>query len=231
VSIPAPRTTQPPIQWVPGVHSWGKSRSGYDANRSLPFSAEVKNEYELYSSPPQRLHGVYRTLYFNVKMSHSHDWGPKVICQCAWVSRHVSGGMDAKFHQFGNWREVITVVSFSDRPVGRRRYPLARRLGPSYSRTGCDGENNVYSCQELNTGRPDQSAATRSISVLFTARKEDATLHCLYAALPKHKILAQFIPTVSKEQARLQPLLLAVLSDWGQQTEIIGSAFNLPWTT
>jgi hypothetical protein len=36
----------------------GKERPGRDADHSLPFSAEVKNEWELYYLYLKRLHGV-----------------------------------------------------------------------------------------------------------------------------------------------------------------------------
>jgi hypothetical protein len=49
VSRPALGPTQPPVQWVPGVLS---PRPGRDADHSPSSSAEVKNEYELYFSPP-----------------------------------------------------------------------------------------------------------------------------------------------------------------------------------
>jgi hypothetical protein len=42
-SRPALRPTQPPIEWVPGVLSLGAKRSGSEADRSPPTSAEVKN--------------------------------------------------------------------------------------------------------------------------------------------------------------------------------------------
>jgi hypothetical protein len=48
-----------PIGTGGGVLSPGvKARPGRDADHSLPSSAEVENELELYSSPPKRLHGV-----------------------------------------------------------------------------------------------------------------------------------------------------------------------------
>jgi hypothetical protein len=41
-SRPAPRPTQPPVQWIPGVLSPGvKARPGRDADHSPPSSAEV----------------------------------------------------------------------------------------------------------------------------------------------------------------------------------------------
>jgi hypothetical protein len=40
VSRPALGSTQPPVQWVPGV----KARLGRDADHSPPSSAEVKND-------------------------------------------------------------------------------------------------------------------------------------------------------------------------------------------
>jgi hypothetical protein len=50
-SRPALGSTQPPIQWVPGVLSPGVKRPGREADHSHPASAEVKNS-------PIRLHGV-----------------------------------------------------------------------------------------------------------------------------------------------------------------------------
>jgi hypothetical protein len=45
VSRPALGSTQPPVQWVPGVLSPGvKVRPGRDADHSPPSSAEVENE-------------------------------------------------------------------------------------------------------------------------------------------------------------------------------------------
>jgi hypothetical protein len=45
VSRPALGSTQPPVQWVPGVLSPGvKARPGRDADHSPPSSAEVENE-------------------------------------------------------------------------------------------------------------------------------------------------------------------------------------------
>jgi hypothetical protein len=46
-SRPALRTTQPPIQWVPGDLSLGVERPGSDADHSPPSSAEVKKCVEL----------------------------------------------------------------------------------------------------------------------------------------------------------------------------------------
>jgi hypothetical protein len=50
--------TQPPIQWVPGVHSLGVKRPGREADHSPRSSAEVKELVELYLHSPIRLHGV-----------------------------------------------------------------------------------------------------------------------------------------------------------------------------
>jgi hypothetical protein len=44
-SRPALRSTQPPIQWVPGALSTGVKRSGREADHSPPTSAEVKNTW------------------------------------------------------------------------------------------------------------------------------------------------------------------------------------------
>jgi hypothetical protein len=41
-----------------GPFTGGKARPGRDADHSPPSSAEVVNEYELYSSPSKRLHGT-----------------------------------------------------------------------------------------------------------------------------------------------------------------------------
>jgi hypothetical protein len=42
ISRPALRSTQPPIQWVPGPPSLGLKRPGREADHSPPSSAEVK---------------------------------------------------------------------------------------------------------------------------------------------------------------------------------------------
>jgi hypothetical protein len=51
-SRPALAPIQPPIQWVPGVLSPGVKRSGSEADRSLPTSAEVKKTWIYTSTPP-----------------------------------------------------------------------------------------------------------------------------------------------------------------------------------
>jgi hypothetical protein len=48
-SRPALGSTQPPIQWVPGVFSSGVKRPGCEADHSLPASAEVKKMW-IYTS-------------------------------------------------------------------------------------------------------------------------------------------------------------------------------------
>jgi hypothetical protein len=56
-----------------GPFPGGKARLGRDADHSPPFSAEVKNEWELYFSPPWRLHGVagkFSFLYFYFLEEH-----------------------------------------------------------------------------------------------------------------------------------------------------------------
>jgi hypothetical protein len=58
VSRMALGTTQPPIQWVPGVLSLEVMRPGREAGHSPPSSAEVKNAWSYTSIPPIRLHGV-----------------------------------------------------------------------------------------------------------------------------------------------------------------------------
>jgi hypothetical protein len=52
------RTTQPPIQWVPGALSLGVKRPGREADHSPSSSAEVKECVELYLHSPIRLHGM-----------------------------------------------------------------------------------------------------------------------------------------------------------------------------
>jgi hypothetical protein len=52
MSRPALRPTKPPIQWVPGAFSLGIKRTGREAGRSPPSSAEVKNAWS-YTSTPQ----------------------------------------------------------------------------------------------------------------------------------------------------------------------------------
>jgi hypothetical protein len=49
---PALGSTQPPIQWVAGVHSLGVKRSGNEADHSPPPSAEVKKMCIYKSTPP-----------------------------------------------------------------------------------------------------------------------------------------------------------------------------------
>jgi hypothetical protein len=44
--------TQPPIQWTPQALSLGVSRSGCEADHSLPSSADVKECAELYLHSP-----------------------------------------------------------------------------------------------------------------------------------------------------------------------------------
>jgi hypothetical protein len=51
-------STQPPIQWVPGVLTLGVKRQGSEADHSPPSSAEVKECVELYLHSPILLHGV-----------------------------------------------------------------------------------------------------------------------------------------------------------------------------
>jgi hypothetical protein len=50
-SRPALRSTQPPIQWVPGALSPGVKRPGREVDRSPPTSAEVK-KMRIYTSTP-----------------------------------------------------------------------------------------------------------------------------------------------------------------------------------
>jgi hypothetical protein len=51
-SKPALRSTQPPIQWVPGALLPGVKRQGRDADHSPPASAQVKKMWIYISTPP-----------------------------------------------------------------------------------------------------------------------------------------------------------------------------------
>jgi hypothetical protein len=46
------RSTQPPVQWVPGALSPGVKRPGREADHSPPTSAEVKKTWIYTSTPP-----------------------------------------------------------------------------------------------------------------------------------------------------------------------------------
>jgi hypothetical protein len=54
LSIPALRTTQPPIQWVPGPLSPGVKLPGREVDHSPPTSAEVKKIHALPHTPSWR---------------------------------------------------------------------------------------------------------------------------------------------------------------------------------
>jgi hypothetical protein len=59
VSRPALRSTQPPVQWIPGVLSPGvKARPGRDADHSPHLGPRLRMSRSYISSPPKRLHGV-----------------------------------------------------------------------------------------------------------------------------------------------------------------------------
>jgi hypothetical protein len=51
-SRPALGSTQPPIQWVPGVLSLGVKRPGRESDHSPPANAEVKKMWIYTSNPP-----------------------------------------------------------------------------------------------------------------------------------------------------------------------------------
>jgi hypothetical protein len=53
------RSTQSPVQRVPGVVSPVLKAAGQWRWQLTPSSAEVKNNYELYLLSSKRLHGVY----------------------------------------------------------------------------------------------------------------------------------------------------------------------------
>jgi hypothetical protein len=52
LSRPALRSTQPPIQWVPGALIPGVKRPGREAHHSPPASAEVKKMWIYTFTPP-----------------------------------------------------------------------------------------------------------------------------------------------------------------------------------
>jgi hypothetical protein len=60
VSKPCLRTTQPPVEWVPGIFPGVKR--GWVVTLTTPSSAKVTNE-ELYSSPPCYLYGGSGTTF------------------------------------------------------------------------------------------------------------------------------------------------------------------------
>jgi hypothetical protein len=51
-------STQPPIQWVPGVFSLGLKYQWREASHSPPSSAGVKNAWRYIFTPAIRLNGV-----------------------------------------------------------------------------------------------------------------------------------------------------------------------------
>jgi len=51
----------------------GKAWLGRDTEHLPPSNAKVKNEYELYSSPPWHLHGIVGQLYFTDKHLQRDD--------------------------------------------------------------------------------------------------------------------------------------------------------------
>jgi hypothetical protein len=58
------RSTQPPIQWVPGDLSSGIKRPESEFDHSPPTIAEVKKMW-IYTSTPIRLHGHFRNAIIN----------------------------------------------------------------------------------------------------------------------------------------------------------------------
>jgi hypothetical protein len=54
---PALMSTQPPIQWVPGIYPREVKRPGREVDHSPSTSAEVKKMW-IYTSTPIRLNGV-----------------------------------------------------------------------------------------------------------------------------------------------------------------------------
>jgi hypothetical protein len=54
-SRPALRSTQPPIQWVPGAFPRGVKRPGCETDYSSPSSAEVKSGEAI----PPLLHNIF----------------------------------------------------------------------------------------------------------------------------------------------------------------------------
>ena len=59
LSRPTLGSTQPPVQWVPGLYR-GKERPGRDADPSPPSSAVGHERVELYLCSPYGPYGLYR---------------------------------------------------------------------------------------------------------------------------------------------------------------------------
>ena len=70
MSIPALGPTQPPLQWVTGFFP-GVEQPGLFVDNSVPFSAEVKNDWSCTSTPPICLCGVDKDnfTFFNINQS------------------------------------------------------------------------------------------------------------------------------------------------------------------
>jgi len=69
------RSTQPPIQWVPGNLSLGIKRPGREADRSPPSSTEVKEYLELYHhSPNMPSRELFLYLYFYIMIGCEFRW-------------------------------------------------------------------------------------------------------------------------------------------------------------
>jgi hypothetical protein len=64
----------PPTQWVPNDFSPRVKRPGHEADRSLPSSAEVKNDHH----SPIYLHGEYNTRF-------TFTFPPCIVCLCVWL--------------------------------------------------------------------------------------------------------------------------------------------------
>jgi hypothetical protein len=76
-----------------GPFPGGKARQGRDADHSPPSSAEVVNEYELYSSPPQaapwRVEGLLYFTFIIICSTSSFEWEVKLDATCPKILRQV----------------------------------------------------------------------------------------------------------------------------------------------
>jgi len=65
---PSPGPTKPPIQWVPGFICMEIKRPGRESDKSVPSSAEFKNERNSKPPPSMCLNGMYRENFIFVPL-------------------------------------------------------------------------------------------------------------------------------------------------------------------